>query len=628
MKFSIAWLQQFFDEPLPAATVLAEGLTSHVFEVESIESHDSDQVIDISITPNRGHDCLSHLGIARELAAIFTMPLKRDPLATLPQLLPRTDLISITLDPTICKRYIAGYIQGVTVGPSPQWLQERLAAIGQRSINNVVDATNFVMFTLGQPLHAFDAKKLSREQGRYAIAVEAVGNDQQFQALDGKEYTLSSLIPAIVDSNAKKIIGIAGIKGGTEASVDATTTDIIIESANFDGGTVRKAAQALKLRTDASQRFEQGLSPEICGYAMEMVVELILQVAHGEKVGFVDVYPTPQKLRLVSLSGTEIKQLIGVFGSEEIETAFTRLGFSFQKEGDIFTIQVPIERLDITLPEDLIEEVVRIIGYENVPALPLPVFHNVPVVNKNFYWTERIRTCLMSHGCSELYTSVFASSGDIVVLNKVDGNKPFLRNSLIPGLTEALEKNARNKDILGLSQVRVFEIGTVWPHKEEQIYLGIAVEKLSKKDTASDVLRELETYLGVPLSVQDSIEALEINFTELLKQLPEPSAYDPISIPVIHRYKPFSKYPFITRDIALWVSADTVTENILELLKQEAGELCVSVRLFDSFKKEERVSYAFRLIFQSFERTLLDEEVHRIMERISALLQKNGFDIR
>src|SRR3989338_505739 len=265
MKVSKLWLDKFFDAPLPDAQTLADALTFHAFEIDSIEQVEgsrtsltslTDWVLDVKVTPNRGHDCLSHRGIAKELSAILKIPLVNDPLSSRSDLLPKTTEVTVDIQRTVlCKRYIAGYIKGVTVGPSPQWLKARLEAVGQRSINNVVDATNFVMFNTGQPLHAFDAGKL----GSLALGVRLAKDGEVMEALDKKKYTLKDSM--LVITAGDEPVGIAGVKGGMPAAIDESTKDIVIESANFDGVSVRKTAAALKLRTDASTRFEQVISP-------------------------------------------------------------------------------------------------------------------------------------------------------------------------------------------------------------------------------------------------------------------------------------------------------------------------------------------------------------------------------
>src|SRR3989338_5477413 len=248
MKISRSWLQTFFKDPLPEAKTLADALTFHAFEIESIEN----DVLDVKVTPNRGHDCLSHRGIAKELSAILNVPMKGDPLRMEVSLTPTTNEVSVSIDETqLCPRYIAGLIRGAKVGPSPHWLRNFLESIGQKSINNIVDATNFVMFSLGQPLHAFDAGQLSKKEA-YAIGVRRAKVGEKLLALDEKEYVLAENMLVITDRHADAAIGIAGVKGGKPAGISETTTDIIIESANFDGVSTRKTASALKLRTDAS----------------------------------------------------------------------------------------------------------------------------------------------------------------------------------------------------------------------------------------------------------------------------------------------------------------------------------------------------------------------------------------
>ena len=487
---------------------------------------------------------------------------------------------------------MAGYIQGVKVGPSPQWLKERLEAIGQRSINNVVDATNFVMFNTGQPLHAFDAKKL----GSLNIGVRAAKEGEVLMALDKKEYTLKDSMLVITAND--KAVGIAGVKGGMPAAIDESTVDIVIESANFDGVSVRKTAAALKLRTDASSRYEQGLSPELCARGMEGMLEFIQHQIGGTIEGFVDVYPEPQKPMYASVTVEKVNQILGTqLTGADIANVFTRLGFGYKEESGVFEVQVPYERLDISIAEDLVEEVVRIVGYEQIKGVQLPPLDTHPEVNKEFYATEAAREEWQAKGYSEVFTSVFADKGERVVLNKVDGVKPYLRASLLPGLIDALAKNKPSKELLGLKEIKLFEIGTIWKDGKETTMLGTISEK------------------------EKPVEIELVGNTE-------PATYEQLPLSTALRYQTFSKYPYIVRDIALWTPAGTNADEVKELIQKEAGELCVKVDLFDTFSKEGRTSFAFRLIFQSFERTLTEVEANEIMEKVSAALKAKGFEIR
>lgn len=622
MLVSRQWLQKFFDAELPSAEALAEALTFHIFEIDDIKPIDSkgnpwtsqglplDTVLDVKVTPNRGSDCLSHRGIAKELSAILKIPLTHDPFGAVPALAPTTDAVAVTVEDTaLCPRYIAGYVRGVKVGPSPAWLKAHLEAVGQRSINNVVDATNFVMFNVGQPLHAFDAGRLTQSSTQggpvWHIVVRKARAGERILALDNKEYALEERMLVIADGNADVPIGVAGVKGGTPAGISEATTDIIIESANFDSVSVRKTARALKLRTDASSRFEQGIHPELAGVGMRACVDLILKVAGGELVGFADTYPTPPEPLAVSVSLSLINTVLGTeLTGAEVADVFQRLGFAYKEEGGDFLVMVPHERLDLRIPEDLVEEVGRIVGYERVPAKPLSPMPGSVEVNKNFLLAERVREKLVGEGYIEVLTPVFVGRGERAVLNKVDSAEPYLRATLVDGLAEALKKNIPNKDLVGLEEVKIFEIGTVWRGGAESVVVGIVSETGGAKEHL------LEEY------------AAANGLGDALTQ------YDAFALPPPARYKPFSRYPYIVRDIALWAPQGTDAEALRADIQKEAGELCVSVRLFDEFKKGDKTSYAFRLVFQSFERTLTEDEAQSAMARVAEALKARGFEIR
>lgn len=405
MKISRAWLQAYFDTALPELETIADALTFHAFEIESIEN----DILDVKITANRGHDCLSHRGIAKELSAILDIPLKSNPLTMGEQEFSGIDAVRVDIeDQKLCRRYIAGYIRGAKVGPSPAWLRERLESIGQKSINNVVDAANFVMFDIGQPLHAFDAGKRTQKDGAYSVRVRLAHEGEKLVTLDDKEQQLSPSMLMIADGHTDEPLGIAGVKGGKESGVSGATTDLILESANFDGPSLRKTSRALKFRTDATQRFEQVISPELAAHGMRAFADLVLQVAGGELVGFVDAYPEKDVRRSISIELSHINRVLGLqLSTEDVGTVFTRLGFTYEKAGDAYAITTPFERLDVSIPEDLIEEVGRIIGYDKVPAIELPVAGDV-AANVNVVRYATIRDYLVSQGFSEVFTSVFA----------------------------------------------------------------------------------------------------------------------------------------------------------------------------------------------------------------------------
>ncbi|HEY4517525.1 MAG TPA: phenylalanine--tRNA ligase subunit beta [Candidatus Paceibacterota bacterium] len=602
MKISRNWLQSFFDAELPSAEKLAEALTFHAFEIEGVEQTGNDAVLEVKITPNRGHDCLSHRGIAKELSAILNVPLARDSLSAHQPLTPDSNTLSVTIENReLCPAYAAAVIKGVSVGSSPDWLKERLESIGQRSINNVVDATNYVMFELGQPLHAFDMGKMANKDGMYEIVVRNAKKGEKLIALDGKSYELSPEHLCIVDAVADAPIGIAGIKGGKPAEINQDTHDIIIESANFNAVAIRKSAGSLKLRTDASVRFEHELAPGLTAYGLFAAVELITKVAGGTLEGFFDIYAEPEE-HMITLFASDTNKVLGTnLTVPEIEDIFKRFGFSYQREGERFTMKVPFERLDLRIKEDLIEEIGRIAGFDKVPATELGVFSKKPEINDSFSRSENIRQELVSKGYSEVITSVFSKKGEQAVQNKVDSVKSFLRTTLLEGLTESYEKNLHNKELLGIEEVKLFEIGVVWGKDSEETLIGT----ISEKEKAAEM----------PLEKWDS---------------PEPTHFDILSkdFDISKYYKPFSVYPFALRDIALFVPEETTSEEILVIIKKEAGELLVRSTLFDEFKKEGKISYAYHLVFQSMGKTLSDEEVNKIMEKISVSLGAKGWQVR
>ena len=599
MKISREWLQTFFDAKLPDSTALAEALTFHAFEIESVEG----DILDVKITPNRGHDCLSHRGIAKEISAILKIPLSHDPLLAqeLAGSFSMNFPINVTIEnPDLCSRYIAWTIAGVKVGPSPKWLMDRLEAIGQRSINNIVDATNFVMFNIGQPLHAFDADKLKADGKGHSIAVRSAKSAEKMRSLDGKDYTFTDSMLLIVDKVSDTPIGIAGVKGGEASGVGPETTGIILESANFNGASIRKTAQTLRLRTDASDRFQQVISPELAAYGIRAAAKLIIELAGGELAGFADVYPKPQEKKEIVVSTTKINAVLGTALDEAtIGDSFSRLGFSFEKKGDSFTVIAPPERLDLEIEEDLIEEVARIVGYDAIPTIELAKMAKKPLVNENFYAAEKTREDLMAKGYSEVYTSVFAEKGERAVLNKVDGAKPYLRANLTDGLADAFKRNVGNKDLIGVPEVRLFEVGSVWEGGRESIKVATVVEAKKGHSHTEHALKPVEG-----------------------------SAYDDLPISTTERYVSFSKYPFIVRDIALWVPESTKAEDALTEIREKAGNLLVRSSLFDEFEKGGKKSFAFRLVFQSFEKTLTDAEVNAVMDQVHKAVAKKGWEVR
>jgi phenylalanyl-tRNA synthetase beta chain len=603
MKVSLKWLQTYFAEPLPPAEKIADAYTFHAFEIDEMQG----DLLDIKVLPNRAADCLSHRGLAKELSAILGIPLIKDPLREALPEHPASRALSVTIeDPKKCLRYMGAVVKGVKVGPSPAWLREALESVGQRSINNVVDATNYVMLDIGQPLHAFDAAKLMQKDGTYAVGVRNARNSEKITTLTGEEYELSPNALLITDAHADAAIGIAGVKGGKHAEVAGDTTDLVVESANFDGTTTRRTAQSLKLFTDASQRFQNRPSPELAAYGMRSVLALITDIAGGEIEGVTDSRSARPTASAVSVSLERINGLLGSeFSAEQVAGVFRRLDFETAVADEVFTVTPPFERTDILIPEDLVEEAGRIIGYDQILPAQLPELEALPDQSR-FLGIERMKDQLVEQGFIEVSTQSFSKSGDIVLANPLDKKMPALRTSLEPTLAEALAraKHLAPRVLLPGQKPKLFEVGTVFPKEGEYIELRMTENVPAWGEQAA------------------TVDNLSIARLEDYGKDYEPVRYE------LGAYQPFSLYPFITRDVALWVPSGTESSTIEAEIRQHATALLARIDQFDKFEKEGRISYAFRLVFESMERTLTDEKVNAVMENIYAALRAAGYEIR
>ena len=603
MKVSLPWLGTFFATSLPSSSEIAEQLTFHAFEIEDAAG----DMLDVKVLPNRAADCLSHRGIAKELSAILGRPLTADPLRSPTPAAQATSSLAVEIeDSQQCRRYMGALVKGVTVGPSPAWLVKALESVGQRSINNVVDATNYVMLNIGQPLHAFDAAKLAGKEGRYAISVRGAKVGENIMTLTGEEYELPEGALLIVDAQRNVPIGIAGVKGGRMAEVTNTTTDLIIEAASFDGASVRRTTQAIALFTDASTRFQNNPSPHLAAFGMRDALALITKVAGGEVVGVVDEYPAPPPPHTpVTVALDRVNGLLGShLTKEDVLRSIERLGLSTTVDGESIIVTPPFERMDLAIPEDVVEEVGRLIGYDQVPALELSRFAGTVDQNR-FRGIERMRDELVERGFIEVSTQTFASVGAVTLANPFDKGKPALRTSLEGNLSEALKK-ARLYAPLVLppsESPKLFEVGTVFPEDGEHLELRM-----------TEPVAEWGAHTSDNLSQAKDLEEYGADYTPRTVSLGS--------------FKPFSVYPFIARDIALWVPFDTDASTVEKILRKNAGDLLVRIDLFDSFEKEGRRSLAFRLIFQSMERTLTDEEANAAMGEVSKATVKVGYTVR
>ena len=643
MKVVHEWLKEYVGPSLMSPQELEELFMFHAFEVEGIEEVSGHSVIDLKVLPDRASFCLSHRGIAREIASITGVPLFHDPL-TSTERLPSFDKVSVDIaDTHACTRFAAALVTGITVCDSPQWLQDRLRALGQRPINNIVDATNYVMYALGQPLHAYDAVTFPQDDGKWKFTVRFAqeGETINLIAEGGKQedriISLTGTELLIVDGTTNTPVGLAGIKGGAYAGVGTSTTQILIEAAHFDPLVVRKTARRLGIVIDGSKRFENDPSPELVPHALREVVSLITQIAGGSCEGAVDVDHSVSRVKQTKVSVQHVNALLGLSLSQEtMHTILKNIGARVERTDDGFVVENPFERNDLVIEEDYIEEIGRIHGYEHVVSVT-PQPSPLTGMNARHYYSEAIRSHLVARGFSEVITSSFVKKDEIQLRNALASDKSYLRSSLRSNLTQVLDKNANLTDLLGANDTRVFEIGTVFTRVEglvaEHVSLALGMRSRAQGYVPKDdaLLREeitsLQEIIGDTTWNIDRGVA-ECDLSAALCVLPMPDAYTDVELSDEIVYAPFSIYPAMSRDIALWVSEGTNEAEVENVLNTHAGALRVRTTLFDTFTKEGKTSYAFRLVFQSHDRTLTDAEVNAIMEGVYAEVKQRGWEVR
>jgi phenylalanyl-tRNA synthetase beta chain len=585
MKYSYNWLQSHIEDPLPSAEVLKETIIFHAFEVEEMEVTLTDTIFDIKVLPDRAGDCLSHYGMAREIAGLLDLNFN-DITYTLPT---ATLGVPVTIEVPECKRYSAIRIDGVHVGPSPAWLVKKLEDVGQRSINNVVDATNFILLDLGQPTHAFDADKI-----KDGIVVRYAKEGETITTLSSEEKTLKENMVVIAtngESSGESIpLAIAGVKGGIAAEVTKDTTSIILEIANFDATSVRKTSRSLGLVTDASKRFENNLAPYMVEPARAKLVGLIAILAGGEVSAVTDEYPNPQLERTISFTLEDIQRVLGTTITDIAMTkVLDQYGYSYETSEEFYTLAVPRWRHDITGAHDMAEEFGRVIGYDTIEAKPIP-FAPAIVLNEQYEKIRAIKFYLMKKGYSEVLTYAFRKKGEVTISHGPK-DKSALRSNLSDAMKESYDMNRLNAALLGLKEVKEFEIGTVFSTDAEQINVAVA-DKSGIKESSLEAFYE-----------EHKEELIEIDLSTVAAKI--------VAIVGSNTFKPWSIYPFITRDIAVWV--DDGQQHALEKIVNDfASDHCARpATLFDMFTKEGKTSVAYRLVFQSKEKTLTDEDVEK-----------------
>ena len=459
--YSHNWLQTFFDTPLPSPEEVSDGLLKHSFEIESVRTDEhNDTVYELDILSNRSADCLAQYGIAKEISAIFSLPLKKRYFQEKFAFSDTAEYIQTDK----CDRYTILKIENITLTETPEEIQKHLQAVGQRCIHPIVDLSNHILHTIGQPTHAFDARKVS---GKFGVRQAHTG--ERLVLLGEEEITLQEDDIVITDADTDRAIALAGVKGGEETKVDEDTKDIYLETATFDSISVRRTARRTGYPSDASLRFSQGFPPELIDYTAQQVAEVFGQ--YGSIVASYDCQRIPvAQQRNTTVSANKVNTVLGTKHTQkDVEEVLDRLGFVYEQapqEG--YTVSVPVERPDIQDENDMVEEIGRILGYDMVPSI-------APTIN---VWTKiqrwmalgddtneeifakrlAVLQALQNIGFSEVMTSSFCTKDAIQVAYPVAKDKGCLRSSLRPGIEEVLEQNAYNGELLGVNEVRVAEV--------------------------------------------------------------------------------------------------------------------------------------------------------------------------
>ena len=632
MKTSFNWLKEFI-KTNKRANEIAELLTLSGAEVGSIKKHQKDYILDIDITPNRG-DELSVLGIAREVAALtgtiinYQLSIIKESKIDLP-------LTVDILDSGACPRFTCRIIDNIKIKPSPKWIIDRLESYGFRPINNIVDITNLVMIELGQPLHAFDYDKISGHK----MIIRRAKTRERVKTLDGLERILGE--SAIIIEDAKNLIDLAGIMGGELSEISQNSKTIILEAAIFNPVLIRKTSKEQALTTDASYRFERGIDQDGQIRALNRATELILKYALGEAGEIIDIKKIKFKPKEIKIDLKKISSLLGIEISEkEAEKYLESLGFKCH--GPI--VEVPSWRNDISIWQDVAEEIIRIKGYNSLKAEPLS---KEKPKNKasTFGQKEILKDKLTSLGLSEIFSYNFLSSRDLEIFkrtdeslyqieNPVDPENRYLRDSLFPSFLRAITKNPTYPEI------KIFEIGKVFNlNKGERTFLGIALagDKAEKIPELIDKINRITlSNLKWQTKMIDEegrrrykikkkfVVIAEANLTQFLDNMPMKGGYELLKN---IDYREISKFPSITRDLAFLVDSELPASKLLNTIKT-ISPLIVSVELFDEFESnkfgQNKKSLAYHLEYQAKDKTLTTKEGDELSKKIVDII-KNKF---
>lgn len=634
--------------------------------------HLNENVAEFEITSNRP-DCMSIIGLARETAATFNRPISIKKPEVTENSENVTDYASVEIrNPELCSRYVGRVVKNVKIAPSPEWMQRRLKSCGIRAINNVVDITNYIMLEYGQPMHAYD---LDHVEGK-KIIVRCAEDGEQLETLDDQPRTLASSM--IVISDEKRAIGVAGVMGGANSEVCDDTTTILFESANFNAAAVRRGAKGLGMRTDASALFEKGLDSENCLPAINRACELMTELGAGEVVGgVIDEYPVKKPQTVLDFEPEKMNAFLGMDISEgEMKEMLSRLEFEV-KDGKVY---VPTFRADIEGMADIAEEVARIYGYDRIPTTMMKGEMVAGGKTPRQKLEDTVRENLAASGLYEIITYSFIDPKENAMAGIPEGDERynFVRitnplgeeNSVMrTDMTSSVLKTLRTNHARRNPQAAVFEIGTIFtpvegrelPDETKQIALGMYGEydfyaikgileslfeavgiygcefkacgdnptyhggrcaRIYKKDKYLGIIGQIHPAVCANFKLDTEVYAAVIDF-EALAELADMSRH----------YAPLPKFPAVTRDIAVTVDKTVEVGQIVKIIEAQGSDIIEDCKLFDIYEGvqvgRDKKSVAYSITFRSAEKTLTDEDVNPVIDRIlKQLEEKLGAQLR
>jgi len=673
MKVPLSWLKELVDVPVEPRR-LADDLTLAGLAVDAVETDGKDTVLDLDITTNRV-DCMNVQGVAREVSVLYKTPLRPLDVSVREAGVPASQALRVEVAaPDLCPRFCARVLD-VRIGPSPQWLRDRLELVGVRPINNVVDLTNYVMMEMGHPSHAFDLARVP--DGRLVIRWARDG--ERVTTLDGVDRALTGRIGVVAGPDAP--LALAGIMGGASSEVSDATRTVALEAAYWDPLKVRRAAKALGMHTEASHRFERGADPEGPVTATARIAHLLEKIGAGSaRPGLIDQCPAPVARRILALRLPQVPRVVGAVVPEaEARRILAGLGFGLgEAKGDTLSVQVPTWRSDVSREVDLVEEVARHHGYAKIPST-LPAGGGVEGLRPWQAMERSVREVLVGAGLMEVINTAFvpdAPAGEaprVALQNPLAEDQGALRDSLVfPGLLKTLQSNARR----GTRDVRIFEIGRVFlpasgpPTEERRVGLllsGGAAPHWSAQRRAADffdakgVLEVLARRVGpfdfqtgqsLPSHVHpgkgalvswngqplgyvgslhpDAAAAWELRDETVVAELNlEPVFAAP---PRVARFEAVSRFPAVARDVSIVCDEGLSAAELEGVVRGAAGERLRSVTVTDRYQGPPvpagKVGLTMSLVYHDPSRTLTGEEVQASMEAVVKGLKARGAEIR